>query len=301
MAGENVLPLVSFANHPPLTVHYTAAADGSKGDVVTAGGRPAFLLADVEKDAAVEAAVHCKLVQVPKPDTEAWAAGQQAAIGGVDVGMVFRDAAEKTTRAEVIWGETLQSATGGYLYFEMLNARTTPVFGMTAISSNTAVAATGDGYTISLLKHTVAGLTPGAPLCVDYEGDILCTPDANVNIQFAIGYTIYPDDPAKKATNWRSVFRGAGRNEEIGVGMDAFSAYSLFGIGSPVPPDADPTTPYMLAADDFVSLPVEVTLRIQFYNPNSLTVRFPQGTRSRFKHLEIMHPQVVSHQIALPS
>lgn len=105
MAGELITPMVRFDTFPPLTLMYTATADVARGDLVMTPAGPAYTLGAAKKDDEIEVVLKSRLVEVPKPNTEAWIAGTRAMIGGVHVGLVHRNAGRTATRAEVVWGD----------------------------------------------------------------------------------------------------------------------------------------------------------------------------------------------------
>ena len=295
MAGEAIFLL---SGKPPASVDYTAAADGKRGDLVDAGGTPAFLLDDVSANGIVAAAIASDLVSVPQPTTaRAWKAGEPVYLthdrefGGTmpiaraRVGYVHHDVPDTETRVPVVWRP------GEGHYYQSLNPRTTPAYSLTTVTATTMVGKAVE-YTQTLATTSTKGIAPGVPTQVDYEGDLLLrNVEKHANCEFSVGYRMWHDDSTKVATLWTVAFRDARKHVEIGISMDSFSSANVLDVGSPIPNDDGGTTT-VTQADFDNGIPVQIILRLRFYKQDTHTERI--GTE--FDLLEMENPQLVTRQ-----
>ena len=193
--------------------------------------------------------------------------------------------------------------TGGYSFHQVLNPQTTPAF-MLADTSAGAIAKLGGQVIRDLCTTSTLGIRPGIPITVDYEGDLLhFNGSLNKNAEFSIGYILWHDDDAKKASIWRSSFRDSPRNKEIGISMDSFSSRGqVWDIGTMVPNDKStaetPAFTEVTAKDFEDGIPVKIQLRLRAFDINDHTK--PAGKKAPFNSIELLHPQIVTHQIGGP-
>ena len=289
------------------SVDWTATSNGSRGDVVRVNSHlTGFLLSDVTTGNVAPVAVECKLATVPQPSTaRAWKAGDLVGWHGgelvpktttVDsrVGYVHNDTASTEARVPVVWRGTNDNI--GYSFFSILNERTTPSFGLTEITATTAIPDTDVGYQAILGTSNTLGVRPDVPINVDYEGSILITKRRggdHVIMETSIGYILWPDDAAKKATFWRRSIIEARRGVEASVPLDSFSNISILSIGTPIPLDAGGS--YSLVESDFDNgIPIEIRLRLRAYEDDDINTR---DLGISFTHLALLHGQIVTHQI----
>ena len=198
-------------------------------------------------------------------------------------------------------------ATSGYTFFRIWTPETTPAFRLTEVpfdsdATNDQVVAADSDYTETVLDAgTVTGLTPGAPLVIDYEGEIELTASANRNVEIAVGYQLW-GGTAKQMTFWRSAFFAAGQDTEVSKTADAFSVTTVLAVGQQLPLDADANNNsdpdddfYTLVADDFTSgFPTTILFRVRGYNKNSHTNR----QEVRLEYLAWPNAGLVVSQIA---
>ena len=302
MAGELILP----HGHGLRSVDYTAPAAGKRGDLVELPDGVGFLLGDVSANGVVAVGIDAAFVTVPQPDTaRAWKAGEAVwldhdrkvtgptMIARWGLGYVHHDTPDTEARVPVVWAPR-----EGHFY-EALNPRTTPAFqlpGGPVLTGNAPGTITKDGGQLvwRLARTSTKGIRPGVPIVVDYEGDILVTGNTSTNFEFAIGYELWRNVAAKRATVWRIVFRdGSKRASEIGLSMDSFSNQSILDVGVPIPNDDGGVT--MVTAADFEDgIEVDIHLRLRAFaiGDHSTALNKPV----RIDYLEIEHPQVVTSQ-----
>jgi len=321
MAGEQVYRHSLSAT----SIDYTASEAGKRGDIVDVGGRLAFLLDDVAKGGRVAAAVECDLVYISQPaQALAWMAGEPVGWHGDEavkgrsyhdhsIGIVHHDTPATEKLIPLIWRSG--AAPPGYSYYQMLNPQTTPAFTLTSITRNAEIPDTDAGLQYRLCRTTTLGIRPGVPIVVDYEGDLLWTrnrptrpPQANMEV--SIGYQLWRDDAAKRATIWRRSFRDSQAEREIGISMDSFSNQSILDIGTMIPNDKStpfiagvdgaPDTPAVTqftevtAADFEKGINVDILLRFRVFTPGNLEHRLKGG---RVNPVHLLHPQIVTSQI----
>ena len=302
MAGEQIYRL---GGGKITTVDWTADANGSKGDLVVAGGQPGFLLDDVTSGKVVAVGLECDLVTVPQPTTaRAWKAGQPVAWsnGGLApntaltsdrLGYVHHDVEASEGRVPVVWRTTNDVI--GNSFYQALNPTTTPAFGGHNISlsgSELTALTHPNGQSWVLCETTTLGIRPNVPIEVDYEGDLLFRVSTKSLVRVRIGYVMWHSDAQKKATIWRNAWREAASNQEVGVAMDVFSNHNLLPIGAPVPNDLGNNT--VVTADDFTNgIPVQILINIAGFANQSFTNR----KNITPAHLELFNPQIVTKQV----
>ena len=300
MAGELILP---FA-HGVRSVDYTAPAAGKRGDLVMLPDGVGFLMADVEANGVVAVGVDAPFVTVPQPDTaRAWKAGEAVwldhdgkitgptMIARWGIGYVHHDTPSTETRVPVVWAPR-----EGHFY-EALNPLTTPAFalpGGPVLTNAGDIAKNGGQLLWRLARTTTKGIRPGVPIVVDFEGDILISAGVGYNLEVSIGYELWRNVAAKRATVWRTSFRDASKKDtEVGLSMDSFSNQSILDVGVPIPNDDGGVT--MITAADFEDgIEVDINLRLRAFAINDHSTA--HGKAIPIKYLEIEHPQVVTSQ-----
>ena len=174
----------------------------------------------------------------------------------------------------------------GYSFFTKYDAMSTPSFGPVvtpAFNADPGSTGTNDRYSVAanadyeqqLFTATIAGLTPGYPTTIDYEG-LLQFRSVGENRErrywrIEFGYRLFPSVATKQATFWRHWAGEISQGVETPIGADTFSSIGIFDVGTVLLLDSDPTqnTYVMTQADFDGGLPVEVVVRLRAYDRNN--------------------------------
>jgi len=307
VAGEKVFP----HSRAMTSVEWTAPGVVRKGDIVDTGGRLGFALESGKRGARIAVAIECDLVYVPQPSPAlAWKAGESvgwhggAAVKALprhdhSIGIVHHDTPDTEDAVPVVWRSG--SAPPGYSFYQALNPLTTPAFGLASVTTRTAIPDDPGALIYTLATTSTLGIRPGAPVCVDYEGDLLWTrpgKERKNNMEVSIGYQLWHDRAGKRATIWRRSFRDSFMGDEIGISMDSFSNHSILDIGIQIPNDRSTSDNQRFttvsAADFDDGIPVKILLRFRGFSAGDLNKR---QKAAYLNPIHLLHPQVVTYQI----